>query len=66
MLDSIAQETAKMQRQLGAADNAILDEYLTNVRDVEQQLDRMEARAGSRSGRHGRAASEFPTRSTNT
>lgn len=47
MLDSIAQETSKLQRQLGAADNAILDEYLTNVRDVEQQLGRMETRAGS-------------------
>jgi hypothetical protein len=47
MLDSIAQETAKLQRQLGSADNAILDEYLTNVRDVEQQLDRMESRAGA-------------------
>ena len=47
MLDSIAQETVKLQRQLGPTDNAILDEYLTNVRDVEQQLDRMEARAGT-------------------
>jgi hypothetical protein len=47
MLDSIAQETAKMQRQLGPADNAILEEYLTNVRDVEQQLERMETRAGA-------------------
>jgi hypothetical protein len=47
MLDSIAQETAKLQRQLGRADNAILDEYLTNVRDVEQQLDRMESRASA-------------------
>jgi hypothetical protein len=46
MLDSIAQETAKLQRSLGSADNAILDEYLTNVRDVEQQLDRMESRSG--------------------
>jgi hypothetical protein len=47
MLDSIAQETSKLQRSLGKADNAILDEYLTNVRDVEQQLDRMESRAGA-------------------
>src|SRR4029077_17235423 len=45
--DSIVQETAKLQRQLGRADNAILDEYLTNVRDVEQQLDRMESRASA-------------------
>src|SRR5438105_695356 len=45
MLDSIAQETAKMQRQLGPADSAILEEYLGNVRDVERQLERMETRA---------------------
>jgi hypothetical protein len=47
MLDSIAAETAKMQQKLGEADNRILDEYLTNIRDVELQLDRMEARAGT-------------------
>src|SRR5678816_1982097 len=47
MLDAIAQETAKLQQKLGAADNAILDEYLSSVRDVEQQLDRMEARSGA-------------------
>jgi hypothetical protein len=47
MLDSIAEETARLQRALGPADNAILDEYLTNVREVEQQLDRMDARAAS-------------------
>jgi hypothetical protein len=47
MLDSITEETAKLQKKLGAADNIILEEYLTNVRDVELQLDRMEARAAS-------------------
>ena len=47
MLDSITEEAARMRRALGPADNAILDQYLTNVRDVEQQLDRMEARAGA-------------------
>src|SRR5688572_9996014 len=47
MLDSIAQETAKMQQKLGAADNLILQEYLANIRDVELQLDRMESRAGA-------------------
>ena len=47
MLDSVMQETAKLQKKLGPADNAILDEYLTNVRQVEQQLERMEARANS-------------------
>ena len=47
MLDSIAEEAARLQRSLGPTDNAILDEYLTNVRDVEQQLDRMYARSGT-------------------
>ena len=47
VLDSIARETAQMQRKLGSADNAILEEYLTNVRDVERQLERMEARSGA-------------------
>jgi hypothetical protein len=47
MLDSIAEEASRMRRRLGPADTAILDEYLTNVREVEQQLDRMDARAGA-------------------
>jgi len=47
MLDSIAEETAEMRRRLGPADNRILDEYLSNVRDVELQLDRMETRASA-------------------
>jgi hypothetical protein len=47
MLDSIAEEAARLRRSLGPADNVILDEYLTNVRDVEQQLDRMDARAAA-------------------
>jgi len=47
MLDSVMQETAKLQSKVGPADKAILDEYLTNVRRVEQQLDRMEARVAN-------------------
>ena len=47
MLDSVAEETAKLRAGLGAADLAILDEYLSNIRQVELQLNRMEARAGS-------------------
>jgi hypothetical protein len=44
MLDSVADETARLQRKLDSADNRLLDEYLTNVRRVEQQLQKMEAR----------------------
>ncbi|MBI4266340.1 MAG: DUF1552 domain-containing protein [Acidobacteria bacterium] len=47
MLDSVVEETARLRRNLGPADNAILDNYLTNVRQVEQQLERMEARQAS-------------------
>jgi hypothetical protein len=46
MLDSMVNETAKLRQGLGAADLAILDEYLGNIRQVEQQLDRMESRVG--------------------
>jgi uncharacterized protein DUF1552 len=47
LLDSVAEEAGRMRRSLGPADNAILDEYLTNIRDVEQQLARMDARAAA-------------------
>lgn len=50
LLDSVTEETAKLKRALGAADRAILDEYLTNVREVERQLDRMETRLGTITG----------------
>jgi hypothetical protein len=47
LLDSIAEEASRMRQRLGPADGAILDEYLTNVREVEQQLERMDARAAA-------------------
>jgi len=47
MLDSVLSETAKLKKTLGASDNAILDEYLNNIRQVESQLDRMESRFGN-------------------
>jgi Protein of unknown function (DUF1552) len=47
MLDSVLEETAKLKKGLGPSDTTILDEYLTNVRDVEKQLGRMETRLGS-------------------
>ena len=47
LLDSIVEETSAMRRKLGPADNVILDQYLTNIRDVEQQLDRMESRSAA-------------------
>jgi Protein of unknown function (DUF1552) len=50
LLDSVMEETAKLRRSLGAPDKAILDEYLSNIRQVEQQLDRMETRLGTITG----------------
>ena len=47
MLDSVLSETTRLKAKLGPADNAILDSYLTNVRQVEQQLERMESRQAS-------------------
>jgi hypothetical protein len=45
MLDSVLEETSRLQRSIGASDNAILDEYLTNIRRVEEQLGKMSARS---------------------
>jgi hypothetical protein len=45
MLDSVIEETSRLQKVIGASDNAILDEYLTNIRRVEEQLQKMEARS---------------------
>jgi hypothetical protein len=50
LLDSVLEETGKLRKSLGAADRAIFDEYLTNIREVEQQLDRMEHRLGAITG----------------
>jgi hypothetical protein len=46
MLDSVMHETKRLQSMIGVSDNAILDEYLTNIRRVEKQLQNMEARSG--------------------
>jgi hypothetical protein len=50
LLDSVTAETSKLRRTLGAPDRAIFDEYLSNIREVEQQLDRMESRLGTLTG----------------
>lgn len=47
LLDSVVEEARRMRGALGPADNRILDEYLTNIRQVELQLDRMDARASA-------------------
>ena len=47
MLDSVMHETKRLEKVIGAQDNAILDEYLTNIRRVEEQLQKMQARSGA-------------------
>jgi hypothetical protein len=47
LLDSVNDETTKLRGTLGAQDRAILDEYMSNIRQVEEQLDRMEKRLGT-------------------
>jgi hypothetical protein len=50
LLDSVSGETKRLRKTLGAPDLVILDEYLSNIRDVEQQVTRMEKRLGTITG----------------
>jgi hypothetical protein len=45
LLDSITQEVGRLRGELGPGDTRVLDNYLTNVREVEQQLQRVMARS---------------------
>jgi hypothetical protein len=47
MLDSVLDETSRIKRVIGASDNKILDEYLTNIRRVEEQLAKSQSRVSS-------------------
>ncbi|MES2598055.1 MAG: DUF1552 domain-containing protein [Verrucomicrobiota bacterium] len=38
IMDAVREETARVQRRLGAADKDKLDEYFTSVREMEQRL----------------------------
>jgi hypothetical protein len=44
ILDSVVGESKAFSRRLNASDRLIMDEWLANIRDVEQQLQRMDAR----------------------
>jgi len=50
LLDSVSAETNRLKSVLGAPDRAIFEEYLSNIRDVELQLERMEKRLGTITG----------------
>jgi len=43
ILDWITGEVARMQRTLGPADRRRLDEYLTDIREIERRIQRIEA-----------------------
>lgn len=45
LLDSVGEEIARLQRELGPTDRAKLDEYLTSVREVERRIQAAEAEA---------------------
>jgi Protein of unknown function (DUF1552) len=44
ILDLLTQQMADLRRSLGAADRQRLDQYSTNVREIEQRIGRIEAR----------------------
>jgi hypothetical protein len=43
ILDSLSEETADLERSLGARDQARLGEYLDNIREIERRIQRTEA-----------------------
>lgn len=45
LLDSITQEVRRLRGELGSGDVQVLDNYLSNVREVEQQIQRVMARS---------------------
>jgi hypothetical protein len=42
ILDFVAEDTQSLQRQLSGGDNHKLDQFLTNVREIEQRIERIE------------------------
>jgi hypothetical protein len=49
LLDFVAQDARRLSGDLGAADKRKLDEYLTAVRDIEQRIQKAEARGAEAS-----------------
>jgi hypothetical protein len=59
ILDRVGEQAAALRRQVGHADRAKLDEYLTSVREVEKRVERTRAakdRADERARDRGRPA----------
>ena len=47
ILDFVANDASRLKRQVGYSDRQKLDEYLTSVREVEQQVEKAERFAGT-------------------
>jgi hypothetical protein len=45
MLDSILDESKRLEKMLGASDRTLLDEYLSNIRRIEGQIQKLATRA---------------------
>ena len=50
ILDAIVGQVGQLQKRLGAADTARVNEYLDSVREVERRVQKMEARVGEHIG----------------
>ena len=44
LLDMVSEETSSLKKGLGAADRAMLDNYLTSVREIERRVHKLEDR----------------------
>jgi hypothetical protein len=53
MLDSVLDESKRLDKLLGAGDRSLLDEYLTNIRRIEEQIQKLESRASVIAGAEG-------------
>jgi len=49
VLDFVAEDTRSLEQQLSGSDNRKLDEFLTNVREIEQRIERVEKSYGKHS-----------------
>jgi hypothetical protein len=45
LLDSVTEEMKRLQRRLGPGDRSIVDDYLTNIRELERRISSAEAAA---------------------
>jgi hypothetical protein len=66
ILDAIVGQVGHLQKRLGAADTARVDEYLDSVREVERRVQKMEARVGTSISRRCRSACRISTTITSS